>query len=275
VKIGENIKKYRLKRDMTQEQLARLVGVSSQAVSKWECEDTIPDGALFIPIADALRISLDRLCGHEKVYESDIYPAIMQLIGNTPNEKRMEKVREICWQTEKGLFNGYMQIDDEYDPNELMNYNNSSSISNDTGFTLISNRTELPFYSLFKEPEKGFKSVLKYDEKYRELFEAFADAHVLKAFFYLYSLDGGYTFEKAVLARACHIPDEYIDSVMTKLSLFCFWSHDEYEINGEKRVLYIVRQRYELVAVFAILNEFIWHAKSFTLQAGHRSKPFF
>jgi transcriptional regulator with XRE-family HTH domain len=117
MKIGENIKKYRIKRNMTQEQLANIVGVSSQAVSKWECEDTIPDGALFIPIADALGISLDRMCGHEKVYESDTYYAITKLIENTPFEKQMEKVREICWQTEKGLFLGCMQYDYEYQHN--------------------------------------------------------------------------------------------------------------------------------------------------------------
>jgi transcriptional regulator with XRE-family HTH domain len=201
VNIGENIKKYRTKNNMTQEQLAGIVGVSAQAVSKWECEDTIPDGALFIPIADALGISLDRLCSHNRVYESDTYQAIFHLIGKTPKEKRMEKVREICWQTQKGLFNGYMEIDYEYQPDEMQIYKDSSSITDDTGFTFISNRPELHFYSVFSEPDKGFASVLKYDEKYRELFEAFADPYVLKAFFYLYSHKDGYTFEKRFWQR--------------------------------------------------------------------------
>ncbi|MDF2544763.1 MAG: putative HTH-type transcriptional regulator [Herbinix sp.] len=272
--IGENIKKYRLKRNMTQEQLANVVGVSSQAVSKWECEDTIPDGTLFIPIADALGISLDRLCGHDKVYESDTYYGILRLIEDTPYEKRMEKAREICWHTQKGLFNVYVQADYEYQPNELNNTDGSSSVANDTGFTYISNRSELPFYSVFPEPEKGYRNVLTYDEKYRELFEAFSDSYVLKAFFYLYSQEDLYTFEKEVLARECQIPEEYIDDVMTKLCRFCFWSHDELEINGEKRTLYIVRQRYELIAVFAMLNEFIWHATGFTFQSCNRLKPY-
>jgi hypothetical protein len=62
---------------------------------------------------------------------------------------------------------------------------------------------------------------------------------------------------------------------MFKLCRFCFRSHNEYEINGEKRILYIVKQRYELVAVFAMLNEFIWYSKGFNFQASDRTKPYF
>lgn len=274
MKIGENIRKYRTRKNLTQEQLASIVGVSPQAVSKWECGETIPDGTLFIPIADALEISLDCLCGYEKVYESDTYKKIIQLIAKTPFEKRMEKVREICWQTEKALFHGYMEFNYEYHPDEMKWNQSSSSIADDTGFTFISNRSELPFFSVFPEPEKGYASVLKYDEKYRELFEAFADPYVLKSFFYLYSKKDSYTFEKEVLAHECDIPDDRIDDVMDKLCRFCFRSHDQYEINGEKRTLYIVRQRYELIAIFAMLNELIWHAQGFNLQACERTRPY-
>lgn len=40
--IGQYIKKYQTARGITQEQLGQLVGVSTQAVSKWECGGT-PD----------------------------------------------------------------------------------------------------------------------------------------------------------------------------------------------------------------------------------------
>jgi hypothetical protein len=187
----------------------------------------------------------------------------------------MEKVREICWQTEKGLFSGVMQLDYEYHPDEMKYNNSSSSVANDTGFTCISNRKELPFYSVFPEPEKGYGSVLKYDKKYQELFESFADEYVLKSFFWLYSQKDGYIFEKEVLAKSCGIPEENIDQVMQKLCRFCFRDQDELEINGEKHMLYTVHQRYELVAVFAMLNEFLWHANGFTLQSCGRNKPYF
>ena len=102
--IGENIKHYRLEKGMTQEQLANIVGVSNQAVSKWECEGSIPDGMLFVPIADALGVATDNLFGRETSYEQNVYAGIIKLIEQTPFESRMEKAREICWQTQKGIF---------------------------------------------------------------------------------------------------------------------------------------------------------------------------
>lgn len=41
--LGEKIQKHRKEKSMSQEELAALLGVSRQAVSKWELNDTIPD----------------------------------------------------------------------------------------------------------------------------------------------------------------------------------------------------------------------------------------
>ena len=59
--IGENIKKYRKERGYTQRELADLIGVSVQAVSKWETDTGAPDISLVVPLATALDISTDAL----------------------------------------------------------------------------------------------------------------------------------------------------------------------------------------------------------------------
>lgn len=59
--IGEKIKKARKENLFSQEMLAEKLGVSVQAVSKWECGLNYPD-ILYLPqIADYLNISLDEL----------------------------------------------------------------------------------------------------------------------------------------------------------------------------------------------------------------------
>lgn len=63
--IGENIAKYRKKLNMTQEDLAKAVGVSTQAVSKWECGGT-SDALLLPSIAEKLKVSIDALYGMYK-----------------------------------------------------------------------------------------------------------------------------------------------------------------------------------------------------------------
>lgn len=59
--IGENIRKLRLKRGITQEQLAAQLQLSYQAVSKWETGVTTPDIALLPKIAAYFEVTVDSL----------------------------------------------------------------------------------------------------------------------------------------------------------------------------------------------------------------------
>ena len=59
--IGSKIKELRKKRGITQEQLANAVGISFQAVSKWENNIALPDIALMPLLANYFGVSMDEL----------------------------------------------------------------------------------------------------------------------------------------------------------------------------------------------------------------------
>ena len=59
--IGNRIAKYRKLKNLTQEGLAERVGVSAQAVSKWENELSCPDISLLPTLCDILGITTDEL----------------------------------------------------------------------------------------------------------------------------------------------------------------------------------------------------------------------
>lgn len=63
--IGQNIKKYRKEKGFTQRELAERIGVSVQAVSKWETDTGAPDISQVVPLASALDISTDALFDYE------------------------------------------------------------------------------------------------------------------------------------------------------------------------------------------------------------------
>lgn len=63
LKLGENLRKFRLQRELTQEQLADIFGVSAQAVSRWENGTTYPDITLLPTVASYFEITLDELMG--------------------------------------------------------------------------------------------------------------------------------------------------------------------------------------------------------------------
>ena len=59
--IGTTIKKLRRDRNITQEQLAELLGVSANAVSQWECDKTAPDISHLPVLANIFEVSADVL----------------------------------------------------------------------------------------------------------------------------------------------------------------------------------------------------------------------
>ena len=78
--IGKNIAKYRKAKGLTQEELGAKLGVTNQAVSKWESEVSMPDVMLLPEIANDLNITLDDLYGIAKEPEkiscsADDFPA--------------------------------------------------------------------------------------------------------------------------------------------------------------------------------------------------------
>ncbi len=69
--IGKQIKMYRVQKKVKQEELAIYLGVSTQAVSKWETENSTPDIALLPGIATYFGISIDDLfqISHKEQFE--------------------------------------------------------------------------------------------------------------------------------------------------------------------------------------------------------------
>lgn len=61
--IGDNIKRLRRQKGITQETLAERMHVSTAAVSKWERNETFPDIAMVIPLASYFGVSTDELLG--------------------------------------------------------------------------------------------------------------------------------------------------------------------------------------------------------------------
>jgi len=81
--LSRNIARYRRENKLTQEQLAERLGITFQAVSKWETGQTVPETPLLIQLAKALNISMDKLfgytalnadvSGYDEVYRNENY----------------------------------------------------------------------------------------------------------------------------------------------------------------------------------------------------------
>ena len=66
IHIGDNIKRLRQAKNMTQEKLAEYLNISAPAVSKWERGETLPDITMVIPLALYFGVSADELLGFDE-----------------------------------------------------------------------------------------------------------------------------------------------------------------------------------------------------------------
>ncbi|MCL2775884.1 MAG: helix-turn-helix domain-containing protein [Oscillospiraceae bacterium] len=63
IKIGENIKRLRVNKNITQEKLANHLQITYQTISKWERDEGYPDITMLIPLANYFDVTVDELLG--------------------------------------------------------------------------------------------------------------------------------------------------------------------------------------------------------------------
>jgi transcriptional regulator with XRE-family HTH domain len=87
--LGQRIARLRKNKGLTQEELGDKVGVSSQAVSKWETDSSVPDVMLLVKIANLFDISVDELLGNDRIKET---PQIVPVSERRPIDKMILKI---------------------------------------------------------------------------------------------------------------------------------------------------------------------------------------
>lgn len=93
--IGQNIKRLRRNADMTQEELAEMLSISSQAVSRWETDSAMPDISFLPALVNIFGVTSDELLGIDTVRLQEKVKAY--------NQKNSELYKEHQWQEMLGL----------------------------------------------------------------------------------------------------------------------------------------------------------------------------
>ena len=97
LKLAENIREHRHKLKLSQESLAARIGVSFQAVSKWERGETYPDLETLPAIANFFHITVDELLGANEWEEEK---ATAEIIENCVCWMPREIIL-LCWKRRK------------------------------------------------------------------------------------------------------------------------------------------------------------------------------
>ena len=109
--LGNNIKKYRHELGITQEELAGILCITGQAVSKWESGAGLPDVTQIVPLAQALNVSTDALFGfHAENFDRKLSEEVNQKANalrdsGEQSQGALSAVEYLEQQCEENIFN--------------------------------------------------------------------------------------------------------------------------------------------------------------------------
>jgi len=101
IMIGEKIKTLRKKDGRTQDDLAKALGITNQAVSRWEANKAYPDMEMIPAIANYFHVSIDELFGYNNDRESTLSSyiekadAFFKLKNYPPSDKKAFQKQEV------------------------------------------------------------------------------------------------------------------------------------------------------------------------------------
>lgn len=210
--FNTSLKEIRKKKGITQEQLADAVGVSAQAVSKWEMNG-YPDASLLPVIADYLEVTIDELFGNPSD-KADILDQIVDYLKKQPYDEMLQKAMEIGRAVSCGLMyqEKYGNISDNtFNTPDLELY---SQVERQNGFMQSRLCESLQYFLIMPEPKKGYDDVLKYDECYVKLFKLLSKPDALRVM-YLFAGMNGWTFLTVnSVAKSLNIAPEKVQEIL-------------------------------------------------------------
>ena len=93
--LGKRLKKLRIGKDMTQQQLADYLHVSPGSIGMWEHDRREPDIDMLVKLADFYQVTLDYLVGREiKITTDDTRKIVLNNIADTL-EQLSEQIKNI------------------------------------------------------------------------------------------------------------------------------------------------------------------------------------
>ena len=91
INIAANLKRLRKQRELTQEDLANFIGISSQAVSKWECGDGYPDITFLPVLASFFEVTVDELLGMDNIRDEEEVKKILEFSYSMASDGKSEE----------------------------------------------------------------------------------------------------------------------------------------------------------------------------------------
>lgn len=268
--IGKQIAMMRKEKGVKQEELARFVGVSTQAVSKWE-NGGVPDIELLPKIADFFCISIDFLFGRNITDYSDLQSALVKKVHETSPEQQFKQVLNYCWNMERAMIPETKYVEKEIPSNEQ----HYSAVTTDHGFTRMGIANRLQYFLIVPEPadtELAYFNGIDYPK----FFKDFSDRDFFNTCVLLNKRDQGKGFTPMLLVKHLGITLERANEILLRLMKYRMVYFTEVEVDDEIQTVYnfMPTPSPSFMALLIFARELIDKPTEFAYSCYNRSKPY-
>ena len=184
IDMGAKIQELRRKKGVTQAEMGEAIGVSSQAVSRWENQVGTPDIDSLPLIADYFGVTVDELFSHTTKMTSDkIAEALQDEIASSKDNELFEKSYLMC---ENIALGAVAQI--KQNPEHLYRTGKYNAFAlRDGGFVKMRKQDDFNFFFLLSERD-GFKERVKRNaDNLVAFFKVLSDKTTFEIFSFLYT----------------------------------------------------------------------------------------
>ena len=280
--IGAMISQLRKSRGCTQEELAKFVGVSAQAVSKWE-NGGVPDTELLPKIAEFFEITIDKLFGKGDA-NINITAAVFEHIRKTKpdSEERFKSIFELCWDIERSIFKFGNDVDAEmvnggkikdYESLNRPDGQQYSSILSDYGFTRMGIANKLQYFLFVPDTWNKEKGLLT-DINYPMLFQYLSDTVIFDALLLLFKRNAEKAFTENFFVKELHVDLQKAKEIIHMLTTYHLVKKTDIELDDETKTVYTFFPTPSFVALLIFAREMIEPPQHFAFYSEGRTKPY-
>ncbi len=276
--IGKNISVLRKNKGIKQNALAKFVGVSTQAISKWE-NGGVPDTELLPKIAEFFGVSIDELFGRNS-QNTNITSSIFEHISKTvpDSEERFKALFELCWDIERSIFNFDSAVTEggkikDYESYLKPDEQQYSSIMSDYGFTRMGIANRLQYFLMVPEIKDKQKALFD-NVNYIEFFDYLSDEDVFNSLCYLFKRDCKKAFAENLFTKELGVNLDKAKKIVEILIKYQLVKKTQIELDDEIKDVYTFLPTPAFVGLLIFSREMILSPHWFSFYSDGRGKPY-
>lgn len=251
--IGLKIKELRNQNNVTQDNLAKAVGISTQAVSKWE-NGGLPDIELLPSIAKYFNVTIDFLFDIPSNNLENTEENLMNYILNFPSQKeRLYTLMELCWiivNNIPGKSNeGLRTLKDIYDRHKLSHM----EVNLNSGIALMRIAKEDTFFFVAPKPEKDYNYLLTYKDLCINAFKILSNKDTFDTLIFLNSREN-INFTSNLLINEFSLDYDRAEEIINELKSLNFIKTTELEIDDKILKTYSLKKNPALIGLLAFID---------------------